>query len=152
MKCVSAKQPPKYDLRRNGSDCLIIFADNIQVHTITPDEESEPEKEYSYERYELTVPFRDTLERDVSANPDEWLNMAKEQWYNKLDHEARKKRAELLIEADGEATIDRIIQKYGIADIDEIPSLPISIYKQALRDIPQQPGYPENISWPTKPF
>jgi hypothetical protein len=24
-------------------------------------------------------------------------------------------------------------------------------YRQALRDIPQQPGFPENIQWPTKP-
>jgi hypothetical protein len=24
-------------------------------------------------------------------------------------------------------------------------------YRQALRDVPQQPGFPENIQWPTKP-
>jgi hypothetical protein len=24
-------------------------------------------------------------------------------------------------------------------------------YRQALRDIPQQPGFPDNIQWPTKP-
>ena len=24
-------------------------------------------------------------------------------------------------------------------------------YRQALRDIPAQPGFPENITWPTKP-
>jgi hypothetical protein len=24
-------------------------------------------------------------------------------------------------------------------------------YRQALRDVPQQPGFPENITWPTKP-
>ena len=24
-------------------------------------------------------------------------------------------------------------------------------YRQALRDIPQQPGFPDNVTWPTKP-
>lgn len=24
-------------------------------------------------------------------------------------------------------------------------------YRQALRDVPQQPGFPENITWPVKP-
>jgi hypothetical protein len=24
-------------------------------------------------------------------------------------------------------------------------------YRQALRDIPQQPGFPDNINWPTQP-
>lgn len=24
-------------------------------------------------------------------------------------------------------------------------------YRQALRDVPAQPGFPENITWPTKP-
>jgi hypothetical protein len=24
-------------------------------------------------------------------------------------------------------------------------------YRQALRDIPQQPGFPDSIQWPTKP-
>jgi hypothetical protein len=24
-------------------------------------------------------------------------------------------------------------------------------YRQALRDVPQQPGFPDNIQWPTKP-
>ena len=27
----------------------------------------------------------------------------------------------------------------------------VRIYRQALRDIPQQPGFPENVVWPEKP-
>jgi hypothetical protein len=26
-----------------------------------------------------------------------------------------------------------------------------AVYRQALRDVPQQEGFPDNISWPTKP-
>jgi len=26
-----------------------------------------------------------------------------------------------------------------------------SAYRQALRDIPQQPGFPDNITWPDRP-
>ena len=27
-----------------------------------------------------------------------------------------------------------------------------AVYRQALRDVPQQTGFPENINWPTKPL
>lgn len=51
----------------------------------------------------------------------------------------RKIRNELLAETDWWAMGDRTMTQ---AEID---------YRQALRDVPQQAGFPENITWPTKP-
>ena len=51
----------------------------------------------------------------------------------------RLERNELLKETDWWSCSDRTMTQ---AEID---------YRQALRDVPQQAGFPENITWPTKP-
>ena len=55
----------------------------------------------------------------------------------------RQKRAKLLLESD----------------FTQMPDYPISeqkreewrVYRQCLRDLTSQPGYPEGLIWPTKP-
>lgn len=53
--------------------------------------------------------------------------------------EVRYKRNELLSETDWMAVGDRPMS-------DEVRA-----YRQALRDVPQQEGFPDNVVWPTKP-
>ena len=55
----------------------------------------------------------------------------------------REKRDKLLNETDKYMTLD-----YPISE--ENRNL-IRVYRQALRDVPQQEGFPENIIWPEKP-
>jgi hypothetical protein len=55
------------------------------------------------------------------------------------EDEARSLRNDLLAETDWWAVADRTMSQ------DEID------YRQALRDIPQQEGFPESVTWPTKP-
>lgn len=54
-------------------------------------------------------------------------------------HVARQQRNTLLAETDWWAVADRTMTQ---AEID---------YRQALRDVPAQAGFPENVTWPTKP-
>ena len=51
----------------------------------------------------------------------------------------RAKRDELLKETD----------HYGLSDV--TMSTEMTTYRQALRDVPQQTGFPSTISWPEKP-
>jgi len=60
-----------------------------------------------------------------SANAEENLN--------------RIARDKLLAETDWWAVADRTMTQ---AEID---------YRQALRDVPAQAGFPDNVTWPTKP-
>lgn len=55
------------------------------------------------------------------------------------EHEARTLRNELISKTDWWATSDRTMSQ---AEAD---------YRQALRDIPQQAGFPDNITWPQEP-
>ena len=55
------------------------------------------------------------------------------------EQDIRRDRDNLLAETDWWAMSDRTMTQ---AEID---------YRQALRDVPQQAGFPENVTWPTKP-
>lgn len=57
--------------------------------------------------------------------------------------EARTKRDELLAATDWTQVLD--------APIDAATREAYRAYRQALRDIPQQEGFPENITWPELP-
>jgi len=144
-------------LRQDGNECLVLLTENIQ-EKILPGDEGESETEYCFDRYTITVPYRDNLEQDVAAEPEKWLSIAKEKEIEELSAQIRKKRNELLAESDNAFCIDRIC--HDISDIStttfteklrELSESPITKYRQALRDIPEQEGFPYNVIWPTKP-
>lgn len=55
--------------------------------------------------------------------------------------EARRDRNRLLAETDWSQT----------ADVPQAIKDKYAAYRQALRDVPQQSGFPDNIQWPTQP-
>ena len=55
-----------------------------------------------------------------------------------VEIKARIERDVLLSDSDVYALADRITEEWRT-------------YRQALRDIPNQSGFPDNITWPTKP-
>lgn len=157
MKCVSGTRPPEYELRQDNNECLVLLSENVQ-EKIIPGDEGESEIEYSFDRYSITVPYRDNLEQDIAAEPAKWLLIAKEKEIEELSAKIRKKRNELLAESDNAFCIDRIC--HDITDIStttfteklkELADSPITKYRQALRDIPEQEGFPYKVVWPTKP-
>ena len=60
------------------------------------------------------------------------------------DLAAKYKRDQLLLESDWTDTVSAQIRLGALYDTWQI-------YRQALRDITNQAGYPANILWPTKP-
>ena len=54
--------------------------------------------------------------------------------------EARHKRNYLLSQSDWTQVADAPVDQVAWAN-----------YRQELRDVPQQPGFPDNVIWPTKP-
>lgn len=53
---------------------------------------------------------------------------------------ARLKRNQLLMDSDWTQVVDAPVDQSAWAT-----------YRQTLRDIPQQEGFPDNITWPTPP-
>jgi len=56
------------------------------------------------------------------------------------------------LEATERATRDDLLKAtdhYGLSDVSMTDAM--AAYRQALRDVPQQAGFPQTITWPTKP-
>jgi len=71
----------------------------------------------------------------VKAQDETWAAGAND----RLAAEERKKRTALLVETD----------HYALVDV-TMPDA-MKTYRQALRDVPQQAGFPSSITWPDKP-
>ena len=66
-----------------------------------------------------------------------------------LAEQARRLRDDLL--ADSDWVVTKAVEQNAQDGLGiQVPQVWID-YRQALRDIPQQPGFPDNVTWPTAP-
>lgn len=173
MKETSFEKPQKYRLTISEDKAFLKFTENVVETEVKfavscrGNEEPEILKGYEYDSYSLTVPARDGLEADVSGNPEAWLAKAKQEEKEKLSASVRQKRDALLAETDKEMAFDRL--NITIPDKINTSSLLTSVksvfealstvfnsemakYRQALRDVPQQDGFPYDVKFPEKPI
>ena len=129
------EKPFRIENIRNGY-CTVLFFDNIEELT-----DEEGNVYYEYDLYVLDkVNYRETLEKTIEDNYEEWLNMATDYDYNTFAKEVRTKRDRLLNETDWTQMADTALS--------EDKKEAYRIYRQALRDVPEQPGFPYDIIWP----
>ena len=162
----SVKPQKSFEIENiEGNKCDIVFYANI-IETEMSNAEKRQEKIYEYDIYRINTVYRDNIKENVTSNYEKWLNKAKEIEYSILAAEARKKRDQLLKESDAEMCLDRL----GIEFPENITATNlltvvinvfksfrtilngnIALYRQKLRDIPQQEGFPYNVVFPQKP-
>lgn len=118
---------------------------------------------YQYDEYRMPVPsYRDNLLENVQKTLDAWMTSARNADYARLAAEVRAKRDALLAETDKEMCLDRLglTSPEGstftawIGFLKTIASAvfgPMAKYRQALRDIPQQEGFPYDVTFPVPP-
>lgn len=110
----------------------------------------------------MTVPNRENLPETVKAAKAKWLEAAKSAEYDALAAAIREKRDKLLAETDARMCIDRMGLKVPsgttfsawlsfLSGLGGVLSGAWASYRQALRDIPNQPGFPYNVEFPTPP-
>ena len=105
--------------------------------------ESDTEPEF-YTRWVHTTPESPDNVGDKSGNIGSIAIVLTDDEYDTvLAASARHKRDRLIAATDYLVTPD-----YPISD-DRLAK--IKIYRQALRDVPEQPGFPRSITWPEKP-
>lgn len=157
MKAESNIQPKSFEIENIKDDrCEIVINANIQKI-----EEDETIK-YAFDSYRLNICYNKDLKEEIESNYEKYLEIAKNNEEKELATEIRKKRDELLKETDQEMCIDRMGLEIpngttfsswlsffrNFASI--ITEGKIAKYRQALRDIPQQEGFPYNVVWPNK--
>ena len=138
QKTLSSERPEKpfsIENIKNGY-CTVLFFDNIEEKT-----DEEGNIYYEYDLYVLDkVNYRETLEKTIEDNYEEWLNMATDYDYNTLAKEVRKKRDALLSKTDWTQIVDTALSQEKQEQY--------RVYRQALRDVPEQEEFPYNVVWP----
>lgn len=168
MKVKSGILPPSYDVSISDGNAIIRLSENIETKETPQTDVSDGETTtcYEYDSYTIVVPNRAGLIDDIDNNFDEWLEKAKQNEIDYLANKIRTIRDKLLAETDKDMAFDRLdisipdkittttllsVVKEFINGIGKVFNGDMARYRQALRDIPQQDGFPYNVKFPTKP-
>ncbi|MDD4699458.1 MAG: tail fiber assembly protein [Oscillospiraceae bacterium] len=118
-------------------DKSVIMIWNGYYYSITNDNDV---LEYEYDIYLLEVNSRTDLKTAVMNNFDDWYVKAKNAEIDRLAYDIREKRKKLLDESDYLVTTDYPLAHEKLIAVQE--------YRQALRDIPEQDGFPYDVVFP----
>ena len=162
----SVKPEKRFTIEKveNGK-CAVLFFDNIQEEIVdvpTMEDETESQnKIYTYDVYTAEVDYRGNLAEEIEANIEKWLKFVKDKDYEKAAAEIREQRNKLLQETDAEMCLDRMGLETPegstftawinfLKGISNAISGKMAKYRQELRDITKQEGFPYNVVWPIK--
>lgn len=133
---------------------------------IAQEQREDGEPDYTCDEYAMQFPSGPNLGERIRSNLEAYLSMAMDSDRSAAAAEIRARRNRLLLESDASVALDRI--NLNIPDGITTTSLLSSVrdvfealreattgrwaqYRQALRDIPQQPGFPYDVDFPVKP-
>lgn len=168
----SDTKPRKFEIENilNGNCDIIINDDVVEKEETIIDEKGKEttRKKFIYNSYRITTNFRDDLNAELISEKgyQKWVSEVKQKYYDEKANEVRAERNRLLQESDQYMCFDR----FGIEIPENITAtnlltvvksffkgLGTSIngnyakYRQELRDITKQEGFPFNVEFPMKP-
>ncbi len=135
MKTESNIKPSKYTVEQHENLAEIILCENIE-------QDDEPTV-FTYDEYRIITPWRDNLKQSVKSAFESWLTRAKQAEYDEYADRVRLERNERLTATDWTAVED--------SPLSDTEKAAWRAYRQALRDVTEQPGFPYEINWPEKP-
>lgn len=151
---------------RKGNLIEVTFFDDIKSE-MRKEQDSENEIEvFTYKVYKITTTFREDLKEHIQNNLNEWLESLKTQERDILATEIREKRNKLLEESDQYMMLDRLtlnfpteisltnivpVLKDFFKTLSNIKNGSWAKYRQELRNLPNQKGFPYDVKFPDKP-
>lgn len=157
----SIKPKVKFEIENHvNSKTDVVFFCNVEEVT---EEES---IKYKYDTYRISVQYREDIQEEIEQNYENWLAFAKDCEYEELATSIREKRNKLLKETDQDMCLDRLnIEipseittnnlltgvKQFFEGISNVFNGKMAKYRQELRDITKQEGFPYNVKFPVKP-
>ncbi len=166
---VESRERPANDFildNRKGNLIEVTFFDDIKSE-MRKEQDSDNEVEvFTYKVYKITTTFREDLEEHIQNNLNDWLESLKKQEKDSLATEIREKRNKLLEESDKYMILDRLTmnfpQEISLTNIvsvikdffktlSNIKNGSWAKYRQELRDLPNQEGFPYDVKFPDKP-
>ena len=157
IKTELSEMPPVFTVAKIGEMVDVTFYSEIQ--SLGRGDETI----YEATAWTARFPWTPSLETRIAGNVDAWRARVEAICTENAAAEARAKRNALLQNSDAEVALDRLglsipsgggsifawlefLQKLGSALTGAW-----SQYRQALRDLPEQPGFPFEIDWPVPP-
>lgn len=151
----------------DNNRCEVVFFDlnSIEEEERT-DESGETKKYFRYLAYRQNMSYNEDLEEYLEENYNEILATAKSLDYEKYAKIVREKRNALLEESDKEMALDRIgfeipetitmttiltVLKNFFNTLSTVKNGKWTKYRQDLRDITSQEGFPYDVNFPEKP-
>ena len=180
MKHESDLKPTKsFEIENiHNNRCEVVFFDLESIEEVEKvDEEGNTYKKYLYNSYRQPMSYNSKLEEYIDENYETLLSKAKESEYEILAQEVRAKRNALLEETDKDMAFDRLginfeinipssislsnivsfikelanaLKEFGNM-FKDINNSKMAQYRQELRDITKQSGFPYNVVFPEKP-
>ena len=169
MKQESDLRPNKsYEIENIQDDrCEVVFFDLDSIEEQERiDEEGNVKIVYLFYSYRQNMSYYDGLDKYIEDNYETLFNKAKNSDYESVAREVREKRNLLLEESDKEMAFDRLgfeipstitmtnivtVLKNFFNTLKSIKTGEWAEYRQALRDITNQEGFPYNVVFPEKP-
>jgi hypothetical protein len=134
MKVEFGACPPPFKIERIGEhSAKVSFAENAV----------EIDGRWEADVYELVTTFTSDIEARIESGYTNWLRHAKDLDYEQTASDVRARRNALLSETD-------YIMRPDYPASEEYKRA-VAEYSNALRDIPEQEGFPYHTDWPVKP-
>lgn len=133
---------PLVQVEFDGNEAVVRLRRLLEITEETL--EDTPVIKYVYEMHEGRMPWYEGCAEYVNDNYDALITIYESVEKNNLAKAARDKRDKLLEACDYLMALDYPLSTAAREQWRE--------YRQALRDIPQQEGFPDNIEWPQKPL
>lgn len=119
------------------NQCTITFSDNIVDNG---------DGTWTYDQYTITEPWKINLQAQIEAYYSDWLQKAKDAEQEAEAAKIREYRDNLLSQCDLQHCNP---EKWNA--MSDAEKLAWAAYKQVLRDVPTQTGFPYSVTWPVLP-
>ena len=157
IKTELAERPPEFTVNREGQKAAIVFYTDV-----VEKQRDDGETVFEAVSWTMEVPWTDAIEARISGNLAAWLALAQQDATAVAAAAARAVRDQLLKDSDASMALDRLGLDVPsgttftawlsfLRGLGSVLTGAIAQYRQALRDLPNQPGFPFEIDWPEKP-
>ena len=147
MKVSSVTMPEKpFQILRDKDTCTIEFYDNVKSVPTVDGVTGCEIPSWDFEKYTLKETYSPGLSAEIEADYATWLQKAKDAELTSESQKVRDYRDNLLNTCD---TVYCNAERWAAMTAEQQQAW--VAYKQALRDVPTQAGFPYTVNWPAMP-
>lgn len=130
----------------SAQGCTVEFYDSVNSNPVIDGMTGQKIPSWDYEKYTLETDYSPSLAAQIESDYATWLQKAKDAEKSAEELKVRDYRDNLLNQCDLQYCNS---EKWAGMTADKQKEW--TAYKQSLRDIPSQDGFPYIVNWPTVP-